>query len=450
MRFGVLGPVALLDGAVNHELSSRNSRTLLAAFLLQAGKTVSTSELAWTLWGFDQPSHPRRATQLAVGRLRTVLERFGRAKLLQTQADGYLLQVADEEIDVHEFEVALRKADVARGSGEPCDELRALERALAAWRGDALADVSAQALNAARVRLDERRLQTVERRNEIRLGLGRAEGLVSELSELTARYPFRERLWHQHIRALHDTGRRSEALAEYEVIRRHLAEQFGTEPGEELSALHPRLLTGTSAVQRTGRGPAAVPRQLPRAPTGRLGRDRELSVLDRLIPHPHARAPVVAAVTGPAWSGKSALVAQWARRVADTFPEGQIWINLRGSEAGRALRTEDALAWVLRGLGAHPSNIPALVDERAAVFRSMTDGLRLLLVLDDAPDADGVLPLLPGAGGTMVVVTSRDSLSELTCSTPGHAVRLDLGPARPRPRAVSRLADYRLPSDSAG
>lgn len=437
MRFGVLGSVALIDGTGHHELRSLNSRTLLGALLLNARTTVPTSELSWTLWGFEQPTHPRRATQLAVARLRAALRPFGGPHLLQTRSDGYRLDVAEEDIDVSDFEVALREADLAWEAGDSARELRALENALSAWRGDALADVPAQSLTAERMRLNEQRLQTIERRIDVRMNLGRAEGLLGELRELTTRHPNREHVWYLYVLALHESGRRSEALSEYELIRRRLADQFGTEPGPELRALHPRLLGGP-ALEDAARGPSGrVPRQLPRVPARCLRRKRELARLNGLIPSPHESTPVVATVTGPPGIGKSALVAHWARRAADAFPDGQIWVDLRGSEAGRSLRTEDALGWLLRGLGASPSSWPRLQDERAAMLRSLTDGLRLLIVLDDVESAEHALPLLPGAGGSMVVATSRGRLPELTLAAGAHAVRLDrlapLGKGRTSP-----------------
>ena len=131
------------------------------------------------------------------------------------------------------------------------------------------------------------------------MNLGRAEGLLGELRELTTRHPNREHVWYLYVLALHESGRRSEALSEYELIRRRLADQFGTEPGPELRALHPRLLGGP-ALEDAARGPSGrVPRQLPRVPARCLRRKRELARLNGLIPSPHESTPVVATVTGP-------------------------------------------------------------------------------------------------------------------------------------------------------
>ncbi len=355
-------------------------------------------------------------------RLRTLLARHGGKSLLQTRADGYLLDVPDEDIDLGAFATALRDADLARRSRQPDQELRAIERALATWRGDALADVSADALAAERMRLDERRLQAIERRIELLVVGDRATEVIGELRELTLRYPTRETFWLHYIHALHRAGRRSEALAEYEVVRRRIASEFGTEPSPDLRALHPRLLRGQ--VEAVGLGARRVPRQLPSAPTGFVGREREVGLLHALVPSPRASAPALALVTGPPGIGKTALVAHWARRVADEFPDGQIWINLRGYDTRRPMRPEDALGWLLRALEGQRSDVPDLLDERAAMLRSCVDGLRLLLVLDDARDAGHIRPLLPGAGGTMVVVTSRNRSFGLTSTTGVRELRL--------------------------
>ncbi|MFD0318596.1 AfsR/SARP family transcriptional regulator [Streptomyces flavalbus] len=439
MRVAILGPVSLVVGDEARTVRATNSRTLLAQLALRAGRTVPMSDLTTALWGCEPPARARRATQLAVTRLRSVLAPLGAQDLVRTRADGYLLDVGPRDVDLGAFEEELRTAGAARAARDAEGELRALERALGLWRGDALADVHAQALTADRHRLDERRLQAVERRNDLLLARGRGAELLADLAELTARHPARERFWAQYVRALRGARRRSEALEAYETVRRRLAGELGVAPGAELRALHADLLGGP----RTGAGRLAlppVPRQLPGAVPGFVGRTAETARLDALLPRPGTPGPAVAVVTGRHGVGKTSLVRHWARRVADDFPDGQVWISLRGSDDRRALTVDDATGWLVRALGGGPYDRPVPPDERAALVRSLTDGRRLLIVVDDVRYGEQVAPLLPGTGGAMVVVTSRAPL--LGLATRHGAVSVPLAPlsaAEARALLVRRL-----------
>ncbi|MBQ1090011.1 BTAD domain-containing putative transcriptional regulator [Streptomyces sp. B93] len=411
MRIAILGPVSLVVGDEARTVRATNSRTLLAQLSLRAGRTVPTSELTTALWGFEPPAHARRATQLAVTRLRSVLAPFGARGLVRTRADGYLLDIAPHDVDLGAFEEELRTAAAARAARDAGAELRALEGALGLWRGDALADVHAQALTADRHRLDEQRLQAVERRNDLLLASGRGAELLADLGELTARHPARERFWAQYVRALRSARRRSEALEAYETVRRRLVRELGVAPGPELRALHAELLGGPAREAGAGR-PATppVPRQLPGAVPGFVGRAGDVARLDALLPRPGATGPAVAVVTGGHGIGKTSLVRHWARRVADDFPDGQLWISLHGSDDRRTLTADEATGWLVRALGGGPCDRPVPLDERAALVRSLADGRRLLIVVDDVRYEEQVAPLLPGTGGSMVVVTGRAPL----------------------------------------
>jgi len=226
--------------------------------------------------------------------------------------------------------------------------------------------------------------------------------------------------------ALYRSGQQAEALGVYRRARDVLAAELGVEPGPELRSLHQQILAGDPELDAPAGGranpnggilaAAPLPAQLPADLTDFTGRAEQTKLLAGLLTRAEAsglhRALVICAVTGPGGIGKTSLAVHAAHQVAEEFPDGQIYLNLQGSRS-HPLSPLDALARLMRDLGADSSGIPAEEAERAARFRSMAAGRQLLLVLDDARDAAQVRPLLPGAGECAVLVTSRRSLSDL-------------------------------------
>jgi tetratricopeptide (TPR) repeat protein len=188
---------------------------------------------------------------------------------------------------------------------------------------------------------------------------------------------------------------------------------------------------GTGARARdaggVGGGVGGGPRQLPSAVPGFVGREAELSALTGLVDEPSERraAVVIAVIAGPAGAGKTALVVHWAHRVRNHFPDGELYLNLRGDDPGPCVRPEEALDWMLRALDVDAEKIPAGVEAKAALYRSLLTGRRVLVVLDNAAGAQQVRPLVPGTPGCVVVVTSRSRLSGLTVREGARSVRLD-------------------------
>jgi transposase len=290
------------------------------------------------------------------------------------------------------------------------------------------------------------RLQAAEIRIDADLHLGQHAELITELRQLTGSYPLRERLHGLLMLALYRDGRQGEALAAYQHARRALVGEHGIEPCAWLRELHQQILTGdpaldTPAPARPGVTSAApaVPRELPARVTNFTGRLAELDTLTRLLGEPGAKAPgtvVISVIGGTAGVGKTALVVHWAHQVAGWFPDGQLYVNLRGYDPGEPMPAADALARFLRALGVPGQDIPAEEDERAALYRSRLSGRRMLVLLDNARSAEQVRPLLPGTPDCAVVVTSRDSLAGLVARE--GAARLDLDLLR-ESEAVSLL-----------
>ena len=219
-------------------------------------------------------------------------------------------------------------------------------------------------------------------------------------------------------------------------IRRKLATALRV-TAEQLADL---LVPGAAATRSRGAAPG-VPRQLPPAVAGFTGRSAELAALTGLLDRSAEQAPaavVISAIGGTAGVGKTALAVQWAHTAAVRFPDGQLYVNLRGYDPDRPVPAADALAGFLLALGAPGQDIPPGEDERAAQYRSLLAGKKMLIVLDNAGSAEQVRPLLPGTPGCVVVVTSRDTLAGLVARHGATRLHLDL---LPLPDAVGLLRE---------
>jgi tetratricopeptide (TPR) repeat protein len=318
------------------------------------------------------------------------------------------------------------------------DAVAALRSALALWRGPALHDLPLDACRSAATRLDERRLVVLERRVDLDLRLGNFADLAAELAVLVREYPLRERLWAQLMLALYGAGRQADALATFRALRAGLVEQLGIEPSVLPRQVERSVLAGGDALATYLRevgdpGPASaagswrcpVPAQLPAAISAFTGRAGDLDRLDALLGDTVSAA--VAVVAGGAGVGKTALVVHWAHRVAAQFPDGQLYVNLRGFDpVGTALDPADALRGFLDALGMPAARLPADFGALTNLYRSVLAGKRILVVLDNAGDVEQVRPLLPGSPGCLVVVTSRHQLTPLVAVEGAHPLVVDL------------------------
>jgi DNA-binding SARP family transcriptional activator/tetratricopeptide (TPR) repeat protein len=442
LEFCLLGPVLVRSGGTPLPLPRGRQRAVLAVLLLNAGRAVSVGEIAETLWGpAPLPSAPATIRNY-VKRLRRVLGDAGQTRIV-TRSPGYAIRIEPGELDVARFELLLRSArDAARGSSwsAAADQIRA---ALALWRGEPLADVESEALSLREVpRLAELRMQAAELWFDAELHLGRHGVVIAELERMAAAHPLREHLHALRMLALYHDGRQAEALAAYQHARRVLVAELGAEPGAELRELHRQILIAGPVLaghesgqspprgarpQSPGPGPV-VPRELPGPVPRFVGRAAELRDLTAMLERASADRPrslVISAIAGMAGVGKTALATQWAHQVADQFPDGQLHVNLRGYAPGQPVPAGDALAGFLRSLGMAEQDIPAGTEERAARFRSLLAGRRMLIMIDNAGDAEQVRPLLPGSPSCVTVVTSRDALPGLVARD--GASRLDLG-----------------------
>lgn len=408
VRFRVLGPLRAFRGELEVPLGAAKQRAVLAVLLMRAGRCAGRDEIVAAVWGAQAPDSATSLVATYVAGLRRALEP---SQLITSAPGGYLLRAEPDQLDLTLFD-----ADVAAGQqARERDDLQgcsdALATALSRWRGLALEGVPGPHADQVRIHLAERRLAVVEQRIEAELACGRHADWVAELFRLAGDHPLREPLHGLLMQALLRSGRRAEAMTVFQQMRHALVEELGVEPSAPLRDTYQRTLA--DEVPALGRGDQ-VPRQLPAAPPDLVGRDEEVARLT-------ARLTPACVVTGAAGVGKTALVVRVAHTVAQRFPDGQLFVDLRGSQA-RPLTSAEVLARLLTDLGVPFGRLPHDIDQRAALLRTTLSGRRVLLVLDDARDGAQVRSALPGGAHCAVLVTSRARVIDLPV---GHLVHLD-------------------------
>lgn len=419
MQFRVLGPIEARVSGRPAQVGGPKPRTLLAMLLLHAGRVVSLAQLVDAVWGQDPPERTRAAIHTYVSTLRRALS--DGAELLTRDAGGYLLAADRDQVDVHVFTREVSAGRLALADGDLEEAAARFAAGLDVWRGPALGGAQGEWADQERSRLEELRLAALEDRVDADLAMGRGEALVPELVAVVAEHPLRERLRSQLMLALHQAGRQADALAVYREGRRVLLDQLGLEPGPALRSTHERVLReepGTTA-QADAAPPAARPSQLPSDIADFTGRAAEIDQLSRALAEPTG-AVRVCAISGQPGSGKSTLAAHVAHAVREHFPDGRLYAALRGVHPHRADPAE-VLAGFLRAFGVPEQGIPADLEERAQLYRTLLADRRVLVVLDDAADERQVRPLLPGDPACAVLVTSRERLGALS-----GAAQLDL------------------------
>jgi tetratricopeptide (TPR) repeat protein len=340
-------------------------------------------------------------------------------------------------VDIEAFDTLVRSASSRAGadgrsasSRAGAEAARLLREALGLWHGEPLADATGAFVEAARTTLIERRLGAVEQLATVELDLDRAPTVVTDLLPLVAAHPYRESLRRLLMLALHRCGRQAEALESFRAYRELLADQQGLDPGAGISRLAVEILqAGPDRLTPTPSPPVAprqpVPAQLPADVAGFVGRRDHLDELSDIAGSGSGSGDRVVVVSGMGGIGKSALVVHWAHEVANRFPDGQLFLDLHGFAPDAAVPPLVALARCLRALGEPAGAIPTDLDEAAALYRTRLADRRMLVVLDNARDADQVRPLLPGGGGAFTVVTSRDWLTGLVARDGARPLTLD-------------------------
>ncbi|HEX6685235.1 MAG TPA: tetratricopeptide repeat protein [Candidatus Limnocylindrales bacterium] len=461
VRFRVLGPMELTIGRRRLGFGPAKQAAVLAALLVDAGTALSPSTLIDRVWGDDPPAKARETLHSHIARIRSLLGAGPNRVSLTRRSGGYALEVERDRIDLFEFR---RMWTVAREQhGTAAERAATLRTAMGLWRGEALDGVTGAWADQVRANLRQQRLGTYTLWSRLELDAGHPDVVIEELSGVVAQDRLVEPLVAVLMRALCLAGRAAEALGCYAQTRRHLAEELGTEPGDELRRLNEAILRGDLVPQpgvRVAGAPALVPQQLPADVTEFTGRGEELALLDGLL-HPAGQettllrvdsgsAPKeaqVVVISGTAGVGKTALALHWAHRASDRFPDGQLYVDLRGFDPDRPLPAADAASGFLHALGVAPASIPAGLAERGTLLRSALAGRRMLILLDNAAETEQVRPLLPGTPTTLVVVTSRDRLTELVVRHGARRVDLDQLPPADAVDLLARLAGERIERD---
>jgi DNA-binding SARP family transcriptional activator/tetratricopeptide (TPR) repeat protein len=410
--FGLLGSVTAVHDGGELTIGSAQQRCVLALLLLEAGRVVPAERLFDVLWSDDDvPKTARNVLQGCVSGLRRTCAVDPAVRLVH-KSPGYLLEVAPERIDLSRF-----RALVAGADGRPA----VLREALSLWRGEPLADVPG--LDAVKHALAEERQSALEDCLDLELAQGGHNELIPELRALVGEHPLRERLRGQLMLALYRAGRTGDALRAFQDARRVLRDELGADPGRQLRQLHDQVLNASPELDQAAQpAMAVVPRQLPSAPSVFTGRGRELATLTVA---PDAETVVISALGGLGGIGKTWLALHWAHDNLDWFPDGQLFVDLRGFDpTGRPMPPEAAVRGFLDALGVAADTIPVDLHAQAALYRSLVADKKMLIVLDNARDTTQVTPLLPGSPTCTVLITSRDRMRAL--ATTHHARTLDL------------------------
>ncbi|WP_436995802.1 BTAD domain-containing putative transcriptional regulator [Streptomyces sp. enrichment culture] len=389
-----------------------------------------------------------------MSRLRSVVAAVSGADIVLGHG-GYRLTVEAGLVDVHRFRDLAGRARGTRDAGQAAS---LWEDALALWRGEAFAGVDAPWFNTQRDLLDQELLAARLDLVDIRLLLGQHQRIVGELLALAQAHPLDERVAGQLMLVLSRSGRTADALAHYQSMRVRLRQELGTDPGQALQRLHQQILSADPAV---GTGPTAaatqaarvvrpLPRQLPAPPAAFVGRRRELAALDSLLHDPagQTQAPGTLVIGGSGGIGKTWLALHWAHRNLDRFPDGQLYADLRGFDpSGEPLAPSAAVRGFLDALGVDRDAVPADPQAQTGLYRSLVQGRRMLIMLDNAADAEQAAALLPGSTTCAVVVTSRRRLGGLASA---HGARLMTLDVLPFPDALELLVGHLGTDRAAG
>ncbi|WP_327000847.1 tetratricopeptide repeat protein [Dactylosporangium sp. NBC_01737] len=421
VQFRLLGTLEADIAGRPVELGHARQQSVLAVLLADVNTVVPVGQLLERIWGDRPPQRARETLYSYLSRLRRALSVTGEAGL-HRRSGGYVLAVDPSAVDVVRFH---RLAMTARTADDD-DALALFDEALALWRGEAFAGLDTPWLGALRDQLGQHRFAVELDRNDVALRRGRHAEVLPGLSAHARAYPLDERLAGQLMLALYRSGRQADALAHYEQARRVLVEELGADPGPALRELHQRILTeeavlpapATAAPEPEAAAPP-VPRQLPAPPRLFVGRSRALARLTEVLgqrPGTEHTVPI-ATIAGTGGIGKTWLALRWAHDNLHRFPDGQLYLNLHGfSQSGRRQSPATAIRSLLEALAPAPSAIPSDLSAQTALYRSLVAGKRMLIVLDNAYDADHVRPLLPGSAGCAVVVTSRNQLPGLVAT----------------------------------
>ncbi|MBB5959803.1 DNA-binding SARP family transcriptional activator [Saccharothrix tamanrassetensis] len=455
VEFCLLDDVQALVAGETVDIGHTRQRAVLAALLVDANRVVPVDHLVDRVWGEQRlPVRPSSAVQTYISLLRRALAKAEGATI-DRRSDGYRMSVDTASVDLHVFRHLI---DRARDAEDDARAVDLFKQAFKLWRGQPFGALDTSWLASIRTALEEERYTAQLDLTDVLLRRGQHAELLTDLSDRVALRPLDERLAGQLMLALYRSGRQADALRHYERTRRRLAEELGADPSQPLRSLHQRILAAhpdlTAPTRRStpsSAAPAPLPRQLPAPPGTFTGRAHELAELTAALDAGVARGGTVAisAIGGAGGVGKTWLALHWAHRNTDRFPDGQLFVNLRGFDPTAApLPAAVALRGFLDAFQVDPHTIPADPEAQAALYRSLVAGKRMLVVLDNAHDTAQAVPLLPGSPLCTVLVTSRHQLPGLITGHDARPLTLDvLDPPDARELLVRHLGHDRVAAE---
>ncbi|WP_067801562.1 AfsR/SARP family transcriptional regulator [Actinomadura formosensis] len=408
MLFSVLGPLEVSIQGKAVSVGKNRQRIILIMLLANAGRTVTVGKLTEALWGGRPPRTAAEQVQTCIWRLRRSFALAGApGTLIETTPSGYALRVEPEAVDAHRFTRQVEEARALTAKGDKSLAAAHFRAALAHFRGPVLAEVDSPTVQAYAAKWEERRLAVLEECIDLEIECGLGRQLIDELTVLVEQYPLNERLRARLMFALYCADRRADALEVYAEGRERLVDELGLEPGHTLRDMQRRILEGEPVASTPMHPPAQLLSDLP-------------DFVDRPEHEQRIRAALTArndavricGVYGNCGAGKSALAIHVAHRLREEFPGGQLYADLRASRPD-PVDVSDVLSRFLHALGVPDSEVPAGRDERSALYRSLLDGQRVLIVLDDVPGSDSLCPLMPASPEVAVLMTSRSNLTEV-------------------------------------
>jgi DNA-binding SARP family transcriptional activator len=428
MEFRILGPLYADAGTGSGPavISQPLLQSALAVLLLRANRPCPRNMLIEALWGTELPGSPEAALRVCISRLRRCLGDCavrldsvgppgGRAPGHRQQR-GYMMTVRPGELDIDEFTDLVAQGQAELDLGNAAAAAASFVQALALWGDPPLPDLpDSEVIATAVARLRNQRQAAIDALIDARLAAGEHEQVLGQLRAAVIATPGRERSSAQLMRACHALGMRTEALDAYQQARQVTLEQQGAEPGPVLAVLYQRILAEELTADRPAQlsrfsaGALTIPgSQAPAPPADFTGRSDELA---RVAEHLSGPGVPIVVVTGGPGMGKSATAVVAAILVRRHFTDGQLFAELGGVDHPRV--PQDVLADILQSLGVPAQTIPRAGPARAAMYRSALAGRKVLVICDDAAHAAQVRSLIPAAGGSAVLVTSRSRLSGL-------------------------------------
>ncbi|MFI1990854.1 BTAD domain-containing putative transcriptional regulator [Actinoplanes sp. NPDC020271] len=429
--FQILGPLRFRRDGAEQEIGPPQQSHVLALLLAGAGRPVSAGELIDMVWGEEAPMSALNILHKYVGSLRRLLEpallpRETGAYLLR-RGNGYALAADPDAVDLSRFRHLVRSARAEQAAGRPAEALDHYTEALRLWQGSTAESLPpGPATTPIAIALDEEFYAACGRAAVLAAELGRPGRVLPALRMAARMAPLHEQVRADLIGALAADGQQAEALAAFEGIRNLLAEDLGIDPGPVLREAHRRVLRRPAAPGAAALVRPARPAQLPPALPAFVGRAEELAALTGRLAESRT-SPMIVALHGVGGVGKSTLATQFAHLVAGRFPDGQLYLDLRGSAPEHAgLSPTRALHAFLTALGMPAAAVPETVEARTGTYRSRIAGKRVLVVLDNVSDVSQVRPLLPNSAGCLILVTSREPLIDLAAFEGADLLHVEL------------------------